>query len=170
MKSILLLLAFLAVGLAGGYVAGTAMAPEETRDEACNTSEDAECEASEPVEATEDELPPAEEDSEFDFVKLNNQFVVPVIRDERVSALVVLSVSLQVTLGNGPVVFQWEPKLRDAFLQEMFDFAYLGGFDGPFTKRENLETLRKALLDIGRSIAGKSVVDVLIVDLVRQEV
>ena len=67
----------------------------------------------------------------LEYVKLNNQFVVPIVRD-----------------GVGPVagrhvadargrrrpeqraVFDREPRLRDAFLQVLFAHANAGGFDG----------------------------------------
>ena len=68
-----------------------------------------------------------------EYVKLNNQFVVPVVEDGRVAAMVVLSLSLEVEAGNTEAVYQREPKLRDAFLQVLFDHANVGGFCGSFT-------------------------------------
>lgn len=39
------------------------------------------------------------------FVKLNNQFVIPVVKDGRVSALVVMSLSLEVGAGGREQVY-----------------------------------------------------------------
>lgn len=104
-----------------------------------------------------------------EFVKLNNQFVVPVIRGNDVSALVILSVTLEVETGASEAVFAAEPKLRDSFLQVLFDHANAKGFDGAFTQSSRMAQLRKALFEPARTILGDLVDDVLIVDIVRQD-
>jgi flagellar FliL protein len=104
-----------------------------------------------------------------DYVKLNNQFVVPVVQNGRVAALVILSLSLEVKAGTTEKVYQVEPKLRDGFLQVMFDHANAGGFMGTFTDGSNMVLLREALGEVARSILGPEVTDVLIVDIVRQD-
>ncbi len=104
-----------------------------------------------------------------DYVKLNNQFVVPVVQNGRVDALVILSLSLEVTTGSTEKVYQVEPKLRDGFLQVMFDHANAGGFRGTFTDGSNMILLREALLEVAQSTLGPDVSDVLIVDIVRQD-
>jgi hypothetical protein len=111
----------------------------------------------------------AEDAAEQDYVKLNNQFVVPVVTDGKVSALVVMSVSLQVGAGGRENVFAREPKLRDGFLQVLFDHANAGGFDGNFTAADNLRTLRMALLEAARSVLGETVTDILLIDMMRQD-
>jgi flagellar protein FliL len=105
----------------------------------------------------------------FEYVKLNNQFVVPVISGDQVAALVVLSLTVEVKTGSGEQVFAAEPKLRDSFLQVLFDYANADGFNGAFTQSGRMEHLRKALLEPARSILGDKVEDVLIVDIVRQD-
>lgn len=104
-----------------------------------------------------------------DYVKLNNQFVVPVVQNGRVAALVILSISLEVTAGSTENVYRVEPKLRDGFLQVMFDHANAGGFMGTFTDGSNMILLREALREIAQSTLGPEVTDVLIVDIVRQD-
>ncbi|MCB2128876.1 MAG: flagellar basal body-associated FliL family protein [Rhodobacteraceae bacterium] len=104
-----------------------------------------------------------------EFVKLNNQFVVPVVEGNDVTALVILSISLEVTPGSTEAVFQREPKLRDEFLQVLFDHANTGGFSGTFTSSNNMEVLRGALLEAARKSLGPTVRDVLIIDFVRQD-
>jgi flagellar protein FliL len=104
-----------------------------------------------------------------DYVKLNNQFVVPVVQNGRVAALVILSISLEVKAGVTERVYQVEPKLRDGFLQVMFDHANTGGFMGTFTDASNMILLREALQEVAQSILGTEVSDVLIVDIVRQD-
>ncbi len=103
------------------------------------------------------------------FVKLNNQFVVPVVEHGSVVSLVVLSLSLELASGGPESVYQREPKLRDAMLQVLFDHANSGGFDGNFTSSRNMGQLRKALLEAAQKILGEDVRNVLIVDVVRQD-
>lgn len=104
-----------------------------------------------------------------EFVKLNNQFVVPVVEKGRVSAMVVLSLSLEVEIGNTEAVYQREPKLRDAFLQVLFDHANTGGFSGSFTDGSNLVVLRTGLQEAAGLVMGTIVRDVLITDIARQD-
>ncbi|HMS95598.1 MAG TPA: flagellar basal body-associated FliL family protein [Tabrizicola sp.] len=104
-----------------------------------------------------------------EYVKMNNQFVVPVVEDGRVDAMVVLAISLEVEAGNTENVYQREPKLRDAFLQVMFDHANVGGFGGTFTDGSNLIVLRTNLKEAAAMILGTAVRDVLITDIARQD-
>ena len=104
-----------------------------------------------------------------DYVKLNNQFVVPVVESSAVSALVILSLSLEVKLGTTEAVYAQEPRLRDLFLQVLFDHANSGGFAGSFTEANTMDVLRDALLEAARTALGTDVTDVLIVDIVRQD-
>ena len=106
----------------------------------------------------------------FEYVKLNNQFVVPVVSGAKVSALVVLSLSIEVSAGQKEIVFEVEPKLRDSFLQVLFNHANSGGFDGAFTAGEKMSDLRGALFEAAFKVLGPIVSDVLVIDIVRQDV
>ena len=104
-----------------------------------------------------------------EYVKMNNQFVVPVLEGGQVAAMVILSLSLEVKKGASEEVYSREPKLRDAFLQVMFDHANAGGFSGSFTDGSNLILLREALLEMANKTLGDIISDVLISDIVRQD-
>ncbi len=104
------------------------------------------------------------------YVKLHSQFVVPIVKHERVVSMVVLSLSLEVQPGTEDKVYALEPKLRDAFLQVLFDHANMGGFQGRFTDSEMLTVLRGSLRDVARRELGGTVQEVLIQDIVRQDV
>ena len=106
---------------------------------------------------------------EPEYVKLSNQFIVPVLDKGKVVSMVILSLSLEVSKGSTSKVYDVEPKLRDAFLQVMFDHANAGGFNGAYTDGANLVLLRTALLEAAKSIMGDAVSDVLIIDIVRQD-
>jgi hypothetical protein len=123
--------------------------------------------------AEEAEEAPAEPDPDAPptaiYVKLNNQFIVPVVAEGRVESLVVLSLSLEVTPESSEAVFAREPKLRDSFLQVLFDHANAGGFSGNFTAGTSMTTLRRALLESAMQVMGPVVSGVLIEDIVRQD-
>ncbi len=104
-----------------------------------------------------------------DYVKLNNEFIVPIIEGGRVASMVVLSLSLEVSAGRTEEIYMREPKLRDAFLQVLFDHANTGGFRGSFTDGSNLVLLRRALREKAVSVVGEGVTDVLITDIARQD-
>ncbi|MBV1927127.1 MAG: flagellar basal body-associated protein FliL [Rhodobacteraceae bacterium] len=107
---------------------------------------------------------------EPEYVKLSNQFVVPVVSGEQVSALVVLTLSLETVPGMTETIYSREPKLRDAFLQVMFDHANMGGFDGSFTSSNTLDILRTALREVAQLEFGNDISNVLIVGIARQDV
>lgn len=104
-----------------------------------------------------------------EFAELSNQFVVPVVKDDQITAMVVLSLSIEVVLGNQGVVFDMEPKLRDAFLQVLFNHANINGFSGNFTTSSNMRILREELLRAAEAVLGANAIDVLILDIVRQD-
>jgi flagellar protein FliL len=111
----------------------------------------------------------ADASSPYEYVRLNNQFIVPVIRHGSVRSLVVLSLTVEVLNGENTLVYDREPRLRDAFLRVMFSHANVGGFDGSFTTVEAMAPLRSGLLEAARQVLGDVVNDVLIVDIVRQD-
>ncbi|MCK0141222.1 flagellar basal body-associated FliL family protein [Aliiroseovarius sp. F20344] len=149
------------IGLGVGAAAGMMLKPEPeiALTDPCADTKSAK---GEPEEAEK-----AETDTEF--VKINNQFVIPVVADGNISSLVVMSLNVEVDLGSREAVYKREPKLRDEFLQVMFNHANTGGFDGMFTQSSRMDPLRSALVEVARSILGPSVKDVLVTNIVRQD-
>lgn len=125
-------------------------------------------EASAPEQALQADAPGMTSD-QIEYVRLSDQFVVPILRQGSVNALVVVSIGLEVQAGLKAFVFAREPKLRDAFLQVLFAHANAGGFDGAFTSGPAVEDLRQRLLEAGRPVLGSELFDVLITDLARQD-
>lgn len=107
--------------------------------------------------------------TDVEYIKLNNQFVVPVVTEARVASMMVIALSVEIPTGRSDEVYLREPKLRDAFLQVFFDHANLGGFTGTFTSSRNLDVLRRALRETAQSHFGDLVQDVLITDIARQD-
>lgn len=145
------------VGLGVGAGAGFVLRP------APETPAEGEAHEAAAAEAQEDPAVPPE------YVKLNNQFVVPVMDGGKVVSLVILSLSLEIEPGSSAEIYAREPKLRDLFLQVLFDHANAGGFQGSFTDGSNLVLLRKTLLESAVGAMGEKVKDVLISDIARQD-
>ena len=160
-------LVFLVIGTGAGVGAGIYLRPAQ--------------QSLQPAEVeTHDESQPAEDghleeeadghDTPVQYIKMNNQFVVPLVKDSDVISLVVLALSLEVPENQQDEVYRHEPKLRDSFLQVLFDHANVGGFDGAFTSARNLGLLRAALTEMGQRDMGKDAIrNVLITEIARQD-
>jgi flagellar protein FliL len=187
MKRLILPLILLLAGVGGGVAAGLYAVPPQSEVVAANgpcgpmTEPDSmlhDDSAAEPGHGPEGSDDHSEEASDGhgalgsgkEYVRLNNQFVVPIVETAAVSALVVLSISVEVPAGEQEAVLLVEPKLRDVFLQVLFDHANTGGFEGMFTASDNMRTLRNALLRAAQDALGPTITDVLIVEIVRQDV
>mgnify|MGYP002737378651 CR=1 FL=1 len=167
-KLVPVLLALL--GLGGGVGAGMFLRPAPGAADLAAGTEGGEAAAQGEAQAQDGTAADAEpKEGTPEYVKMNNQFVVPVVQDGRVASMVVLSLSLEVEAGNTETVYQREPKLRDAFLQVLFDHANIGGFSGSFTDGSNLVVLRTSLREAAALILGTMVTDVLITDIARQD-
>lgn len=142
------------IGIGAGAGAGIFLRPDPS-EPAAESHEESEAEE--------------EQDPTLEYVKLNNQFVVPIVEQARVSSLVIMSLSLEVPVGATEQVYAIEPKLRDNLLQVLFDHANSGGFRGVFTASDNMTALRRALLEAARKVLGRDVSDVLVSDILRQD-
>lgn len=158
-------IACLVAGLAAGVGAGVVLGPaKKTEVENAPATSEADQSKSTPAK-------PGKEDKEIsqEYLKLTKQFVVPVVAEDEISALVTMSLSLEMRPGLAEAFYEIEPKLRDRFLQVMFDHANSGGFDGAFTRSDNLAALRKALLEAAQKDLGQDVSNVLIMSVSRQD-
>lgn len=166
MKKLLPLILIL-VGIGGGVGAGLALRPVPAEDKVAQNCTPAGDAMSAKPDGSQDET--AQEASTQEYVKLNNQFVIPVVAGSAVESLVVMSLSIEVAPGSTETVYRHEPKLRDQFLEVLFAHANMGGFRGSFTDANNLGVLRRALLESARAVLGDMVTGVLITDLGRRD-
>ncbi|MEX2521105.1 MAG: flagellar basal body-associated FliL family protein [Paracoccaceae bacterium] len=162
MKKLLIPLVLALIGLGGGLFAGNAMKPHEPAEpeEAGASHAEAKPQEPEPVHAV---------SSSTEYVKLDRQFVVPVVNDEKVEALMVISMAVEIDAGGVDNVFEQEPKLRDEFLRVLFTHAQSGGFSGVFTEPRVMDDLRAALAATARSVLGSHVRSVLLTNVIRQD-
>ena len=166
---VVLALAGLGAGVGAGFALRPATVPPVDAAGEDHAAEDKAPEDKAPEDKAPEDKAGIDPEKMPDYVKLNNQFIVPLLEEGKVVSMVIVSLSLEVTQGMTDTVYAREPKLRDAFLQVMFDHANAGGFRGSFTDAANLVLLRKALLEMAEKTLGDLVSDVLIVDIVRQD-
>jgi len=182
MKAVLIPLVLLILGSGGGVAAAMFLFPAASADAAAPEDDHAT-----PVgeEEHQEASPAAPADAHAEtsggdghggtvadgpaYVRLNNQFLIPVVEGGDIRAMVVLTLNLEVAPGQDEHVQSYEPRLRDAFLQALFDHANTGGFDGMFTASGNMRSLRNALMAEARVVLGEAITDVLILDIVRQD-
>ena len=99
MKALLLPVILLLLGVGSGVGAGLFLMPEPEDPMVATDCAD-------PNEMTQAALPTTVDvTTEREFAKLNNQFIIPVVEEGMVSALVVMSLNLEVTVGSGPAIF-----------------------------------------------------------------
>ncbi|MBR9762733.1 MAG: flagellar basal body-associated FliL family protein [Rhodobacteraceae bacterium] len=168
MKKLLPLLLVI-LGIGGGAGAGLMLRPAPQEMVSIDPCGDGTAVAEAGHDMAEDHAAEEAEPVDREYVKMNNQFIIPVVTDEKIGALVVMSISLEVDIGGQQQVYAREPKLRDAFLQVMFDHANVGGFQGAFTNSNNLDVLRASLFNVAKKVLGPMVSDVLITDIARQD-
>lgn len=171
MKLMPLAIAFL--GLAAGIGAGIVLKPApEAAAAAPECHEGADCPAPDPLAAPEPHAAAvAEQEGEASVVAVEKPFVVPVFKGDKVVAMVVASVAIEVRAEHETSVEEVTPRLRDSLLAAMFRHSNTGGFDGAFTAGRKMEDLRAALLAAARQVFGETPVnDVLITEIARQDV
>ncbi|MEM1074335.1 MAG: flagellar basal body-associated FliL family protein [Pseudomonadota bacterium] len=160
----LLPLVMLLLGSAAGVGAGVFLrpAPEPV------------AENEEPVEEKPSDYAKSEEETGStdgkEYLKLSNQFVVPIVDGDRIASMVVMTLSVEISEGQGQAVYDTEPKIRDTFLRVLFDHAAIGGFDGAFLNNDNLDTVRRSLRGAAQKTFGADFIsDVLIFEIARQD-
>ena len=161
----LLPIILLLVGIGAGVGAGLALRPEPTPVEPTEGAESADHAEKSDKKDQEDGPPSGRE-----YVDLVDQFIVPVVNDDAVASLILITLTIEVESGNREAIFESEPRLRGALLQAMFDHANIGGFNGAFTNSSKLDRLRETFLEVAQKAYGDEITDVLIVQITRQDI
>ena len=175
------------LGLGAGVGAGMALkpAPEPETAAACPTEELAAADGEHaarrrraraggrlrggrPFTAVADHGPALE--GEVAYVPMDKPFVVPIFENEKVVAMVVVSLVVETEAEAAPKIEGLKPRLRDSFLKVMFRHANSGGFDGSFTGGRKMEDLKSALRAAAQEVLHeKPVGEVLITEIARQD-
>lgn len=165
--AVVIVLAGIGIGGGAGYLLRPPP-PEPPPKCACEQGEEGETPADEGEAVALDEhgnpIEPV-----YEYVNLSNQFVIPIIENDAMTGMVVMSVSLEIDVGAKETVFAREPKLRDEFLRLLFAYSAIGGFGGNYLESSDLNVIRSDLTKAAERILGPIVHQALIVDMVRQD-
>lgn len=124
--------------------------------------------AADPFAAEADHGPALE--GEVAYLPMDKPFVVPIFKDDKVTAMVVVSLALETEAEAASKIEGLKPRLRDSFLKVMFRHANSGGFDGSFTGGRKMEDLKSALRAAAKEVLHeKPVGEVLITEIARQD-
>lgn len=104
------------------------------------------------------------------FMKFSRQFVVPVVSRDNVSALVILDINLELDPSATENAYSREPKVRDAILKTLLQLSNEGAFGPGLLEEENLNDVRARLLVAAQAILTDDVIDVLILNVARQDI
>lgn len=104
------------------------------------------------------------------YFKFTREFVVPLIEKERVSSLVILNINLEVDTSVAERLYLKEPVLRDSIMTTLVEIAGDGRTFQTMTSIENYETIRSmVLIDLQKRLPDDGILNVLILDMARQD-
>lgn len=152
MKKILISLVFLIMGLSGGYAAGMFTGGTKEAGEPDTHAEGAHAD---PLDSS--------------YIKMHNQFIVPIVRDDVVRSMVILTLAVQADEHSAEEIALVEPKLQAAFLSALFDYSSIGGFTGNFTSPDWRKAIQNLLLTTAREEVSEKITDVLLLGINRQD-
>ncbi|QAR25563.1 hypothetical protein EO213_04255 [Paracoccus denitrificans] len=165
------LLAFLGGAVGGDMLGGARTSGQAGHDAgAAATGEHEPPAAPDPEKSAKDggDGKAADGDANLDWFTFPNQFFVPVLRNGTSSAVMILTLSIEMPASARADIEAQEHRLRDALLNALMIEANTGAFDGNFTAEPTLRRLRDALLAAGQRTAGPNVKRILIEDIGRQ--
>lgn len=107
--------------------------------------------------------------STIDYLKFKRQFVIPVMKDNKIQSLVIMNFNIELNDDAPSNSFTFEPKLRDAYMRDLLNLSNEGVFDDDLTSPETFEYIRETLLGSSRKIMPKGVQNILILDIAKRD-
>jgi flagellar basal body-associated protein FliL len=104
------------------------------------------------------------------YYKFTREFVVPIMRDGRVSSLVIMNLNLEADASIERKLFDMEPKLRDNIMTTLITLSNDGTTFESMTSVKNYESIRSLVLQNLGSVINDGITNVLIVDLAKQDI
>lgn len=168
--SIVLQAVFVVVGVAAGFWLKSAPAEHEV------ASVEGDAESTPPktdkkeTKASHGKGKDAKDENVSGYMKFGRQFIVPVMKDDKVSSLVIMDLNIQAPADVVESLYTQEPRLRDALLGRLLQLSTRGVFDSQLIEKENLDVIRTELVDAARREIGAEAQNVLILNITRQGV
>lgn len=103
------------------------------------------------------------------YYRFSREFVVPVLKDDRVASLVILNINLEVDSNTSAQLFSMEPKLRDNIMSSLIALSSDGDVFNNITDVESYESVRSVVLMNLKNVVPHGIHNVLIVDMAKQD-
>ena len=103
------------------------------------------------------------------YYKFSREFVVPIMRNNQVTSLVILHITLETDSSTSEKLFSEEPKLRDNIMTTLIRLSNDGRTLEQPTDVNNYETIRSMVLMNLKESISDGIRNVLIVDLAKQD-
>lgn len=108
--------------------------------------------------------------SDVTYFRFSREFVVPIIRNERVSSLVILNINIEADAAHSDKLFSQEPMLRDIVMTTLIEISGDGRTFQSMTSIENYETVRSLILgNLQKKFPDMGIKNILILDIARQD-
>jgi len=103
------------------------------------------------------------------YYKFSREFVIPIMRDGQVTALVILHIQLEVDSSIESSLFSMEPKLRDNIMTTLVEISHDGHLFDNLTEPESYESIRALVLEGLKTVKSEGIENILILDMARQD-
>lgn len=106
---------------------------------------------------------------DMNYFRFSREFVVPLMRNERVASLVILNISLETDTTVTDKMFLMEPKLRDNIMTTLVHLSNDGSTLSALTSVDNYERVRGMILNNLENVVPSGIQNVLILDAAKQD-
>lgn len=106
---------------------------------------------------------------EANYFRFSREFVVPLMRNERVASLIILNISLETDNSVTDKMFLMEPKLRDNIMTTLVHLSNDGSTLSALTSVDNYERVRAMILNNLENVVPSGIQNVLILDAGKQD-
>lgn len=103
------------------------------------------------------------------YFNFSREFVVPIMKQQRVDSLVIININLEVESSVMDKMFSIKPKLRDNIMTTLVELSNDGKTLVEPTNVDSYETIRSVILSNLNSVVASGIENVLIMDLAKQD-
>ena len=103
------------------------------------------------------------------YYKFSREFVVPILRNERVQSLVILNINLEANSDISQELYSMEPKIRDNIMTTLIELSNDGVTFESITDVDSYESIRAMIMKNLNNVIPSGINNVLILDVARQD-
>lgn len=106
------------------------------------------------------------------YFKFSREFIIPLMYESEIDSLIILNINLEVDSSVSSTLFSQEPKLRDNVMTTLIELSNDGVTLENISDIESYETIRSMVLKNlkDKEVVGEGILNVLIVDIGKQDV